>query len=139
MNTLHTHTTTHPSLLLLLLLGTLLFGFMGPAAQAADSDEQAALQLIAQSSQNVVEALQSEALRGSLPLVKTLVEREVAPHIDTQIMTRWALGKHWRAANEEQRKEIESLFRQLLIQTYAVGLMQFTGEEVIVLNARKDK
>jgi len=121
-------------------LGAVLIASAFTLAHAADDpDENTALGIIGAASKNVVGALQSETMRGSLPLVKALVEREVAVHVDTYIMTRWALGKHWRTANAEQRKEIEDLFRQLLVQTYAAGPMQFTGEEVVVLNARKDK
>jgi phospholipid transport system substrate-binding protein len=109
------------------------------SVRADDADENTALAIIDRASKTVVGELQSEVMRGSLPLVKALVAREVAVHVDTYVMTRWALGKHWRTANDEQRKEIEDLFRQLLVQTYAAGLMQFTGEEVVVLNARKDK
>lgn len=136
MNT-NTHSTSAPSLLTWLLSAFLLLG--SSMAHADDTDEATAMGIIDVASKNVVGALQSETMRNSLPLVKTLVEREVAVHVDTYVMTRWALGKHWRTANDEQRKEIEDLFRQLLVQTYAAGLMQFTGEEVVVLNARKDK
>jgi phospholipid transport system substrate-binding protein len=136
---LHTHTST-PSIASLFTWIFSAFLLLGSTTvHADDADENAALAIIDRASKTVVGELQSEVMRNSLPLVKTLVEREVAVHVDTYVMTRWALGKHWRTANTEQRKEIEDLFRQLLVQTYAAGLMQFTGEEVVVLNARKDK
>lgn len=62
--------------------------------------------------------------------VYALVSKEVLPHFDFQLMTRTALGKYWRRASEEQRNQIENEFRQMLVRTYAVALLNYSGQEI---------
>jgi len=53
-----------------------------------------------------------------------LAEQKVLPHFDFTEMTRLAVGRAWRDANDGQKKALENAFRTLLVNTYATALMQ---------------
>ncbi len=50
--------------------------------------------------------------------VRVLVNRHVLPHIDFTAVAQWALGKHWRDADAEQRARFVDAFRGVLLNTY---------------------
>lgn len=68
--------------------------------------------------------------------VYALVSSHVLPHFDFNGMTRSAMGKYWRRASEEQKLSLEQEFRQLLVRTYGVALLNYSGEEVAYLPLR---
>jgi len=45
-------------------------------------------------------------------------------------MTRSAMGKYWRRASDEQKMVIEEQFRQMLVRTYGVALLNYSGQEI---------
>ncbi|GMR03794.1 MAG: ABC transporter substrate-binding protein [Gammaproteobacteria bacterium] len=63
----------------------------------------------------------------------TMIYREVLPHFDFKVMSRAVLGRHWRRANEDQRKHFSNEFRDLLVRTYATVLLKYTNEKIIYL------
>ena len=71
--------------------------------------------------------------------VHDLVRREVLPRINMQLVTRFALGRHWNDASEEQREEIREEITTLLIRTYSQPLLEYRGEEVTYRSARVDE
>lgn len=53
-----------------------------------------------------------------------LAEKKVLPHFDFREMTMLAVGRHWREANDAQKKALENAFRSLLVSTYTTALSQ---------------
>lgn len=53
-----------------------------------------------------------------------LAEQKVLPHFDFTEMTRLAVGRAWRDANDAQKKSLENAFRTLLVNTYTAALTQ---------------
>ena len=53
-----------------------------------------------------------------------LAEQKVLPHFDFTEMTRLAVGRAWRDANDAQKKALENAFRSLLVNTYTAALTQ---------------
>lgn len=53
-----------------------------------------------------------------------LAEQKVLPHFDFTEMTRLAVGRAWRDANDAQKKALENAFRTLLVNTYTAALTQ---------------
>lgn len=53
-----------------------------------------------------------------------LAEQKVLPHFDFTEMTRLAVGRAWRDANDAQKKALENGFRTLLVNTYTAALSQ---------------
>jgi len=71
--------------------------------------------------------------------IHELVRREVLPNINMQLVTRFALGRHWNDATEEQRDEIREEITTLLIRTYSQPLKEYGGEDVKYGSARVDE
>ena len=59
-----------------------------------------------------------------------LVAEIVLPHFDFVRMGRWTLGKHWRSASVQQRKEFAGEFRALLIRNYSRVLAEYADAEI---------
>lgn len=56
----------------------------------------------------------------------------LAPYVDVPLMSRLAVGKHWRSANPEQRERLTREYRDLLIATYSVPLRSLRNSRVSV-------
>lgn len=65
-----------------------------------------------------------------------LVQRYVVPHFDFARMTQSAMGRNWRSATEEQRTTLTREFQELLIRTYAVALLNYSGQQIEYLPLR---
>jgi phospholipid transport system substrate-binding protein len=65
-----------------------------------------------------------------------MVDEHVLPHFDFRAMSRTVLGRHWRAASEDQRARFIAEFRDLLVRTYATALLKYNDEEIVYLPFR---
>lgn len=65
-----------------------------------------------------------------------LVEQTVVPRFDFTSMTQSAVGRYWRRATEEQRTELTNQFKELLVRTYAVALLGYSGQQIEYLPVR---
>ena len=71
--------------------------------------------------------------------VHDLVRREVLPRINMQLVTRFALGRYWNDATEQQREQIREEITTLMVRTYSQPLLEYRGEEVRYGAARVDE
>ena len=62
--------------------------------------------------------------------IYALVSDEVLPHFNFKMMTQSAMGKYWRRANDDQKAVIQEQFRQMLVRTYGVALLNYSGQEI---------
>ncbi len=65
-----------------------------------------------------------------------LVQRYVVPHFDFARMTQSAMGRHWRSATEQQRIALTREFQEMLVRTYAVALLNYSGQQIEYLPLR---
>jgi phospholipid transport system substrate-binding protein len=65
-----------------------------------------------------------------------MVDEQVLTHFDFRAMSRTVLGRHWRAASEDQRARFIAEFRELLVRTYATALLKYNDEEIVYLPFR---
>jgi phospholipid transport system substrate-binding protein len=65
-----------------------------------------------------------------------MVDEQVLTHFDFRAMSRTVLGRHWRAASEDQRARFIAEFRDLLVRTYATALLKYNDEEIFYLPFR---
>ncbi|MES9856218.1 MAG: ABC transporter substrate-binding protein [Sedimenticola sp.] len=65
-----------------------------------------------------------------------LVEHIVLPRFDFVRMSRLVLGKHWRRADEGEKRAFTYAFRELLIRTYTTALLNYSGQEINYLPMR---
>jgi phospholipid transport system substrate-binding protein len=100
-------------------------------AMAASVPEQ----LIRDTSDKVLDEIKSNASRYSEDpqRVHDLVDELVLPHFDFSAMTDLALGRYKDEVSLEQRPEIISEFRSLLVRTYSSALLEYTDQAVIYL------
>jgi phospholipid transport system substrate-binding protein len=65
---------------------------------------------------------QDRALReGDTSRMAQLIEEKIVPHFDFERMTRLAVGRAWRQATPEQRKQLIEEFRRLLVRSYSAA------------------
>lgn len=88
--------------------------------------------LIEETSEKMLTALREnkETLRQDTSELYELVHEIVLPHFDFELMSRWVLGKHWREATPEQRRQFTDEFRTLLVRSYAGALLEYSDEEI---------
>ena len=65
--------------------------------------------------------------------VEALVDRKMMPAVDILRMTRMAVGPKWREATPAQREELQTLFRETLIQVYSGALTMAKDMQVKIL------
>ncbi|MEJ2575427.1 MAG: ABC transporter substrate-binding protein [Gammaproteobacteria bacterium] len=65
-----------------------------------------------------------------------MVQSMVVPHFDFARMSQAALGRHWRDASDEQRVRLTREFQELLVRTYAVALLSYSGQPIRYLPVR---
>ena len=69
---------------------------------------------------------------GNQKKVIELVDAKVLPHFNFTRMTQLAVGKHWRTATPEQKKALETEFRNLLVRTYTKAFTVYRDQVVEV-------
>ncbi len=59
-----------------------------------------------------------------------LIETQIIPIIDQPRMAKFALGKHWKSINKQQKHQFTAGFKRLLIKTYSGAFKAYTGQKV---------
>lgn len=67
---------------------------------------------------------------GDVKRAAELVETTVLPHFNFSRMTALAVGREWRSATPEQKKQLTDEFRTLLVRTYSNALTSFKNQTV---------
>ena len=57
---------------------------------------------------------------------------------DMETIGRFALGRYWRTATPEQRKEYQKLFREMVVQVYSERFRDYEGQHVETRSFRID-
>jgi len=65
-----------------------------------------------------------------------LVEEIVVPQFDFVRISAWVLGKHWRRATPVQRGRFIKEFQDLLLNTYASAILEYTDFEITIAPLR---
>lgn len=96
---------------------------------AADKPADA---LVKDVSQEVLSILKKDKSlqAGDRKKLYDLVETKVLPHFDFDKMTQMAVGKYWRTATPEQKKQLVDQFRTLLVRTYSVSLANYKNQTI---------
>lgn len=104
-----------------------------PANEAPDA-------LVKRISADVIDTAKSDKdiQAGNQKKVMELVETKILPYVDFERMTALAAGRFWREATPEQKKQLSTEFRTLLIFTYSGALSQIKNETVEFKPMRAD-
>ena len=105
------------------------------AALAAQAQEQKPDELVKQITDEVMQAIQSDKqlAAGDKQKALKLAEDKILPHVDFQEATRLAVGRSWRQASGEQKKELTDQFRRMLLRTYSNAISAYQGQQMKVL------
>ena len=92
-------------------------------------------QLVRETVESVVDELKANmgTFKSDPQTVYEMVDELVLPHFDFAAMTDLALGSYKDEVGAEQKPEIVSEFRQLLVRTYSSALFEYTDQELIFL------
>ena len=78
----------------------------------------------------IIETLEKPQAKVDKQFVQQALERDVVPHIDFTLMTKLAVGKHWKAASDEQKESLVAEFQSLLVNTYTKALNEYSGQKL---------
>ena len=113
-----------------------------PAATAATSTttQQTPSDIIQSAAQRTLNEMQSnrDAYRKDSSKVRSLVDKYLLPHFDTEYAARLVLGQYWRTANHEQRKRFIDAFYHSLLTKYGSGLVELTPDRLKVFPTTVD-
>jgi len=96
------------------------------------ADDQAPDALIKSVSSEVLTIVRQDKdiQSGNTQRVIQLVEQKVLPHFNFARMTQLAVGRDWNKATPEQKKQLISEFRNLLVRTYSNALTAYKNQTI---------
>jgi phospholipid transport system substrate-binding protein len=105
-------------------------------ATAAEPPGQA---LVRSTAESFLQQLRADAAANAADPTRILTSAEtmVLPHFDFQLISRRALGRHWRDFTPEQRARFAQEFRTLLLRTYANTLNDYRDSKITFLAPRQ--
>jgi phospholipid transport system substrate-binding protein len=120
------------------LIGAALALWLLLPALAATADGADAQALVRRTADRVLAEVKANKARLDRDTsgIYDLVQQFVVPHFDFARMTQSAMGRHWRSANEEQRAALVREFQEMLVRTYAVALLNYSGQQIEYLPLR---
>lgn len=116
----------------------LLFWSIGVHATSETEDPQ---QVVKQTTDEVLNEITSrkDELKAKPNLIYPLIERTLVPRFASERFTRSAMGRFWRDASEKQREDLIHEFKQMLMRTYALALLDYTGQTIEYLPTRHNE
>ena len=102
-----------------------MLAWQGVSAQ--ETNPNAAKALIEETTQHVLNAIQENPDNAF-----EVAQEHVLPHFDFIAMSRLVIGKNWKGATKDQKKQFVHAFRDLLIRTYANTLIEAAKSDVSV-------
>lgn len=102
------------------------------AGSCQGSNQDAALALVKKTTDELFAAVNAYGgkLSENPAKAREFVDTYITPHVDLEGFSRLVLGKYWRDATPEQRKEFLEQFHQLILRTYATAVTSYTGIEI---------
>ena len=114
------------SLLFFLVMGMPLSGFADASNQSVTQPDQ----IVQQTITGVLDQLtkNKKVYDADHKKLFAMVDERILPYFDFRKMSQLVLGLNWRRANDEQREKFVSEFKQLLVRTYAIALLNYTNQ-----------
>ncbi|BCG65607.1 MAG: phospholipid transport system substrate-binding protein [Methyloprofundus sp.] len=93
--------------------------FFANLTTAATESLLAPQKIIDNTSQMLLAKLTDPDFASNKKEVRTFVDKNIFPNVDTVRMSALVLGKHWRKASKQQKKQFIAAFKNLLVNTYS--------------------
>ncbi len=121
-----------------LFISLLFLGVFLSSSPAAGQEGATPEQLVQKITNEVLAAVKSDQqlAAGDREKALKLAEEKVLPHIDFEYATRIAVGRAWRKASPEQRKQLVDAFRSMLVRIYSNSISSYEGQTLQVLPSR---
>lgn len=117
----------------LLAVAALLGALMAPPALAASAED--ARTYASSIGDKVLEVMNDATLGNSKKLAQ--LEALFVDVVDVDWVGRFVLGRHWRTADEAQRKEYLDAYRDFLIKHYTSRFAEYSGETFTIEQTEK--
>ncbi len=126
----------------------LLFSFLAAPAWVSATDSMSGgadpQDLIAGNTKQLLVELSGkvEEIKKNQQVAYDLSDKLVIPYLDFPRITRLVIGKHWRSANEQQKKQLVEEIRKMLIRSYVTAMRTYadqiiaSGDQVTYLPSR---
>ncbi len=103
-------------------------------AASVSAQEMKPDELVKKVTDEVLAAVKSDKqlAAGDKQKALKLAEEKVLPHIDFEEATRLAVGRAWREASKEQKGELTTEFRRMLVRTYSSAISAYEGQTMKV-------
>ncbi len=114
-------------------LRALLLGWLAATtATAAVAADHPAQTLVVESTTKMMDVLSQETdkIKSDPAFLQAQVNEFIVPHLDFSTMTKLAVGKFWRKADDGQKLELVAEFKKLLLNTYTNALTEYSGETI---------
>ena len=115
----------------LALITAVLLGGVG-VAPAAATDQHPARVLLENLAQDIIKTMRQERdqIEKDPTLLMQIIEEKMIPHFSIRILSRFALGRHWRQSSEAQRARFMREFQRLMVRTYGKTLFEHADKEI---------
>lgn len=89
-------------------------------------------EVVKMTANGVIERIKQEQdlLKQDPTKLYALIDELVIPNFDFISMSKWVLGKNWKAATDSQRTEFVEQFKTLLVNTYAKALLEYSDQQI---------
>ncbi len=113
---------------------------MGMSLALANAKDLAPPQLAIQNASNKLkDRLQDESFTKDFKQINQFVEDVIEPHVDFNRISALVLGKLWRKASPEERRDFKKEFHTLLVRTYSRAFVEFKDWSVRFLPLKMKK
>lgn len=118
-----------------------LVGLLALAGTAAASAELTPTESVRSTVSEVIRILDSPELKqsGRAAERRRHIEQVVRDRVNYEEMAKRALGVPWRSLTDSERREFVGLFVQLLRDTFAGRIDEYTGEQVLYLSEVREE
>ncbi len=108
---------------------------LGLAVQPVQADSSAAAEFVTDLGDRAVKALADKTMSDANR--KSEFRRLFLKGFDVDVLSRFVVGRYWRKANKDERKEYKLLFTDFIVETYAARFSGYSGETIEVDGSRK--
>ena len=115
------------------LAALLVFAAMPAAANAPNEIIEQAVDLLSEGLDT-----RRDELAADEEALRDFIDSILLPRFDRDFAAAAVLGKHWRAANDEQKQRFINAFYESLLQRYADGVVEFDMQRVEILPYKGD-
>lgn len=113
-------------------LAMLLASCLASAAIAEPDTIRDPQEKVASTIEQLIDRLQenADAIKTDKSIAYDISDELITPNIDFDRVTRLVIGKYWRGASTEQKKQLVTEVRSLMVRSYATAMSTYTADIV---------